>query len=109
MKAKLERYLRWLREGFLQMLRLHPVESALTVYACAGCLLTYELDWDHSLPKLALAALFFAVALVVNNLAGRGPWRRARRCLLRGRPFYRYQCVQSQLGQEVSDAMCCKV
>ena len=50
MKAKLERYLRWLREGFLQMLRLHPVESALTVYACAGCLLTYELDWDHSLP-----------------------------------------------------------
>ena len=76
MKAKLERYLRWLREGFLQMLRLHPVESALTVYACAGCLLTYELDWDHSLPKLALAALFFAVALVVNNLAGRGPWRR---------------------------------
>ena len=58
MKAKLERYLRWLREGFLQMLRLHPVESALTVYACAGCLLTYELDWDHSLPKLALAALF---------------------------------------------------
>ena len=56
MKAKLERYLRWLREGFLQMLRLHPVESALTVYACAGCLLTYELDWDHSLPKLALAA-----------------------------------------------------
>ena len=76
MKAKLERYLRWLREGFLQMLRLHPVESALTVYACAGCLLTYELDWDHSLPKLALAALFFAVALVVNYLAGRGPWRR---------------------------------
>lgn len=76
MKAKLERYLCWLREGFLQMLRLHPVESALTVYACAGCLLTYELDWDHSLPKLALAALFFAVALVVNNLAGRGPWRR---------------------------------
>lgn len=71
MKAKLERYLRWLREGFLQMLRLHPVESALTVYACAGCLLTYELDWDHSLPKLALAALFFAVALVVNNLAAR--------------------------------------
>ena len=42
-------------------------------------LLTYELDWDHSLPKLALAALFFAVALVVNNLAGRGPWRRVYR------------------------------
>lgn len=76
MKAKLERYLRWLREGFMQMLRLHPVESLLAVYACVGCLLTYELDWEHSLPKLALAALFFAVALVVNNLAGRGPWRR---------------------------------
>ena len=76
MRAKLERFLHWLREGFLQMLRLHPVESALTVYACIGCLLTYELDWDHSLPKLALAALFFAVALVVDNLAGRGPWRR---------------------------------
>lgn len=76
MNAKLECYLRWLREGFMQMLRLHPVESLLTVYACVGCVLTYELDWNYSLPKLALAGLFFGVALVVNNLAGSGPWRR---------------------------------
>ena len=45
MKAKLERYLRWLREGFLQMLRLHPVESALTVYAARA---SFGREWSQS-------------------------------------------------------------
>ncbi|WP_295943681.1 DUF4153 domain-containing protein [uncultured Alistipes sp.] len=76
MKAKLERCLLWLREGFTQMLRLHPVEAALIVVGSIGCLLAYELDWDDAFPKLAVVPLAFAAALVVNNLAGRGPWRR---------------------------------
>lgn len=76
MKAKLEYYLRWLREGAVRVVRSYPVETALALYACVGCLLTYELDWDDALAKLALVPLFFALALAVNNLAGRGPWRR---------------------------------
>lgn len=76
MKAKLEFYLHWLREGAVRVVRSYPVETALALYACVGCLLTYELDWDHALAKLALVPLFFALALAVNNLAGRGPWRR---------------------------------
>lgn len=76
MKEKIARGLCWLRAGFVDMLRLHPVETALAVYATAGCILTYELDWNHALAKLALVPIFFTLALVVNNLAGRGPWRR---------------------------------
>ena len=76
MKAKLERCLLWLREGFMRMLRLHPVGAALIVVGSIGCLLAYESDWDDAFPKLAVVPLAFAAALVVNNLAGRGPWRR---------------------------------
>lgn len=76
MNAKIRRYARLLREGFAGVLRLHPVEALIALYGCAGCLLTYELDWDDALPKLALAPLFFAVAFVGNNLAGQGPWRK---------------------------------
>lgn len=76
MKAKLKFYLQWLREGAVRVVRSYPVETLLALYACVGCLLTYELDWDDALPKLALVPLFFALALAVNNLAGRGPWRR---------------------------------
>lgn len=76
MKAKLERCLLWLREGFVQMLRLHPVEAALILVGSVGCLLAYETDWNDAFPKLAVVPLAFAAALVVNNFAGRGPWRR---------------------------------
>lgn len=77
MKAKLEFCLRWLREGAVRVVRSYPVETALAIYACAGCLMTYELGWgDKALEKLALVPLFFALALAVNNLAGRGPWRK---------------------------------
>lgn len=76
MKAKLELYMQWLREGFLQMLRLHPVEAGLIAVGCVGCLLAYELDWDDAFVRLAVVPLAFAVALAVNNLAGGGPWRR---------------------------------
>lgn len=76
MKAKLEHYVQWLREGFMQMLRLHPVEAGLIAVGCAGCLVAYELDSDDTFVKLALVPLAFAVALVFNNLAGLGPWRK---------------------------------
>lgn len=69
-------YARLLREGIGSVLRRHPVEALLAVYGCVGCLLTYENDWNHALPKFSLAALFFVVALAVNNLAWRGAWRK---------------------------------
>lgn len=78
MKKKLESCLRWLREGAVRVARSYPVEMLLALYACVGCLATYELQWDDSLllVKLALVPLFFALALALNVLAGRGPWRR---------------------------------
>ena len=78
MKAKLELYLHWLREGAVRVVRSYPVEMLLALYACVWCLLTYELDWSGNdlFEKLALVPLFFALALALNVLAGRGPWRR---------------------------------
>ena len=76
MKAKLGHYVQWLREGFLQMLRLHPVEAGLIALGCIGCLVAYETDSDDTLVRLALVPLAFAVALAFNNLAGLGPWRK---------------------------------
>ena len=78
MKKKLESCLRWLREGAVRVVRSYPVEMLLALYACVGCLATYELQWDDDLllVKLALVPLFFALALALNVLAGRGPWRR---------------------------------
>ena len=77
MKAKLELYLHWLREGAVRVVRSYPVEMLLAFYACVWCLLTYELDWSGNdlFEKLALVPLFFALALALNVLAGRGPWR----------------------------------
>ena len=78
MKAKLELYLHWLREGAVRVVRSYLVEMLLALYACVWCLLTYELDWSGNdlFEKLALVPLFFALALALNVLAGRGPWRR---------------------------------
>ena len=78
MKAKLEYCLQWLRDGAVRVARSYPVETLLALYACIRCLLTYELDWSEErlFNGLALVPLFFALALAVNNLAGRGPWRK---------------------------------
>lgn len=78
MNAKLEYCLRWLREGAVRVVRSYPIEMLLALYACVWCLLTYELDWSGNdlMEKLALVPLFFALALAINVLAGRGPWRR---------------------------------
>ena len=63
MKAKLGHYVQWLREGFLQMLRLHPVEAGLIALGCIGCLVAYETDSDDTLVRLALVPLA-AAALI---------------------------------------------
>ncbi len=78
MKAKLEYCLQWLRDGAVRVARSYPIETLLALYACVWCLLTYELDWSEErlFNGLALVPLFFALALAVNNLAGRGPWRK---------------------------------
>ena len=55
MKAKLGHYVQWLREGFLQMLRLHPVEAGLIALGCVGCMVAYETDSDDTLVRLAAA------------------------------------------------------
>ena len=69
MKAKLGHYVQWLREGFLQMLRLHPVEAGLIALGCIGCLVAYETDSDDTLVRLALVPLAFAVALACCSVA----------------------------------------
>ena len=76
MKEKLRHYLELFRGGFVQVLRSHPVEMLLTAYACIGAVLTYELDWNRATEKLALVPIFFVAALVIDALAGRGPWRK---------------------------------
>ena len=78
MKAKLKYYLQWLRDGAVQVARSYPIETLLALYACVWCLLTYELDWSGNdlFEMLAPVPLFFALALAVNLLAGRGPWRK---------------------------------
>jgi len=76
MKIDWKRYVQLLREGSVRVVRSYPVETLLALYACVCGLLTYELEWEHSYAQLHLVPLFFALALAVNNLAGRGPWRR---------------------------------
>lgn len=74
MKEKINLLLQWLSRGFVQMLRLHPVEAALIVYLTIGWIVCYERDTDA--PWLLLVPLFFTLALVAGRLAGRGPWRK---------------------------------
>lgn len=77
----IKRYLRLFGESLVQALRTCPVELALALYAAVLGIVCYELDSATVraaalMPKLALMPLFFLLALVVNRLAGRGPWRR---------------------------------
>lgn len=76
MKARLQYCLHWLGEGIRMVLRRYPVELLLALFACVGCIVSYEMDDDFLMPRVSLAALFLVVALVVNNLAGQGPWRK---------------------------------
>ncbi|WP_418982914.1 DUF4153 domain-containing protein [Alistipes sp.] len=77
LKAKIGRCRRWLGEGFVQMLRRHPVEALIVAVGCVCCLAAYEADWsDEALTRLWGLPLAFAAALAAGNLAGCGPWRR---------------------------------
>ncbi|MCM1150965.1 MAG: DUF4153 domain-containing protein [Alistipes sp.] len=81
MKVNLKHYLRIFRRSLAQVVRSYPVELALAAYAAVLGIVCYELNSNTVeeaalLPKLALVPLFFAWALVVDRLAGRGPWRR---------------------------------
>lgn len=76
MKFDLKQYFRMFREGMMQIVRSYPVELALAVYACVMWLVVYESDRSAGYCRLAVVPIFFALALAVNRLAGRGPWRR---------------------------------
>lgn len=76
MKIDIKRYVAAFREGFAAVVRGYPVELALALYACVMWAICYETDSDTLVPRIALAPLFFVLALVVNHLAGRGPRRK---------------------------------
>lgn len=79
MKLNLSRYVRALRAGLADVVRLHPVELALILVAGLGLVVLHELsdnEWDRFGPRL-LTALWYALPLFAFGLlAGRGPWRR---------------------------------
>lgn len=76
MRKKIDYYLGQFREGIVAVSRMHPVEMALAVLCCLTAIVCYEVDWSWGIARLALAGLFFALALVVNTLAGCGAWRK---------------------------------
>lgn len=76
MKFNPKHYWRIFREGMAQVARNYPVELLLAVYACAIWLVAYEADWSQGFCRAAVVPLFFVLALAVNRLAGRGPWRK---------------------------------
>lgn len=77
MKQRVSEYLRTLRKGIADVVRLHPVETALCVLGAVSAILAYECDWrDERIIRILAVPLFFGLALVANLFAGRGPWRR---------------------------------
>lgn len=80
MKLRISEYLRELREGLAATQRLHPVEVALALVGSVLVIMAVEYEWANSyVLRLTLLPIFFAVALIVNLLAGQGPWRRVYR------------------------------
>lgn len=77
MKQRISEYLRFMREGIADVVRLHPVETALCVLGAVSSILAFECEWrDERIVRILAVPLFFGVALAVNLFAGRGPWRR---------------------------------
>lgn len=64
-------------ESCVRAVRLHPVELALAVAGCVGCLWAYEADSEKPLllARLCLVPLFFALAFAIDKLARGGVWR----------------------------------
>lgn len=78
MKGKIGTYLLELRRGFARVVRRYPVEMALQTILTALFVWWMEADDFWILPARCLWVfpLFSLGALVVNTLAGNGPWRR---------------------------------
>lgn len=76
MKTRITYYFGQFREGIATVSCLHPVEIALALLCCLAAIAAYEADCEWWIDRLPLAGIFFALALVVNTLAGRGPWRK---------------------------------
>lgn len=78
MKGKIGTYLRELRRGFARVVRRYPVEVALQTVLTALFVWWMEADDFRIFPARCLWVfpLFSLGALVVNTLAGNGPWRR---------------------------------
>ncbi|MDE6827985.1 MAG: DUF4153 domain-containing protein, partial [Alistipes sp.] len=76
MKFDLKHCFRIFREGMMQVVRNYPVELLLALCACVLWLAAYEAGWSQGYARVAVVPLFFVLALSVNRLAGRGPWRR---------------------------------
>jgi len=81
MKLDLKRRLRLFGEEMMRTLRAYPVELGLAFYAAVLGIICYESDWANARPlflgaKLAATPIFFVLALVVNRLTDRSPWRK---------------------------------
>ena len=76
MKFDLKHCFRIFREGMMQVVRNYPVELLLALCACVLWFAAYEAGWSQGYARVAVVPLFFVLALSVNRLAGRGPWRR---------------------------------
>lgn len=78
MKTKLKKCLSEFRRGFVQVVRRHPVEIALQAVLTALFVWWTEADKFPLFPAACLWVfpLFSLGALIVNTLAGAGPWRR---------------------------------
>ncbi len=78
MKGKLKNYWCELRRGLVQVVRRHPVETALQTVLTALFIWWTEAEEFPLFPAqcLWIFPLFSLGALVLNTWAGRGPWRR---------------------------------
>lgn len=78
MKTKLRRYISEFRQGLVQVVRRHPVETALQTVLTVLFVWWTEADKFPLFPAecLWVFPLFSLGALIVNTLAGAGPWRR---------------------------------
>ncbi len=79
-KSRIARLLREATGVAGRTVRVHPVELALALYGCAGCILGRELDWGPELwARMGPVPVFFLLALALRVFGGRGPWRRVYR------------------------------
>ena len=76
MKWNLRERLADLRAGLLSVLRRHPLELALLLALSVTLIVSLETDREPNGPRLLVMGWVALLLLVVNLLAGRGPWRR---------------------------------